>query len=249
MLKAKKADVFISNGLELEASWESSIIEGSRNPKIKVGADGYLDASKGIHPLEIPQVVDRSMGDIHPLGNPHYLLDPMNAKIVAHNVAERLSKISPTQAEHFQKNLAEFNQRIDRKLAEWKSKVTAYNGEKIITYHKTWNYFASRFGLKIAGQLEPKPGIPPSASHLEEVIQIIKDNGVKVILQENFYNDDAARFVAERTGVHIIKAPISVGGAKEASDYFSLLDTIVEMITKGFSPARDLSREAAGRAQ
>lgn len=235
MLKARKADFFISNGLELEVGWESSIIEGSRNPKIKVGTDGHLDASKGIQPLEIPQMVDRSMGDIHPLGNPHYLLDPINAKIVARNITERLSKIFPTQAEYFQQNLLEFDQKIDQKLMKWQDKLVSYKGEKVIAYHKTWSYFAPRFGLEIAGQLEPKPGIPSSASHLEEVIQIIKDNEVKVILQENIYNDGAARFVAERTGAYVVKAPISVTGTKEASDYFALIDTIVEMIAKGFS--------------
>lgn len=249
MLKARKAELFIRNGLELEVTWESSIIEGSRNPKIKVGTPGHLDASKGVQPLEIPQMVDRSMGDIHAFGNPHYMLDPINAKIVAGNIAEKLSALSPTQAEYFQENLSEFNKKIDQKMSEWQGKLAPYRGEKIITYHKTWSYFASRFGLEIVSQLEVKPGIPPSASHLEEVINLIKSNKVKIILQENIYNDDAARFVAERTSAKVIKAPISVGGTKDTGDYFALMDTIIEMVAKGFSPARDFSREAAGRAK
>lgn len=249
MLKAKKADLFISNGLELEVGWESSIIEGSRNSKIKVGTPGHLDASKGIQPLEIPHMVDRSMGDIHAFGNPHYMLDPLNAKIVAGNIAEKLSALSPTQAEYFQQNLSEFNKKIDQKILDWQGKLAPYKGEKIITYHKTWSYFASRFGLEIASQLEVKPGIPPSAGHLEEVINLIKGNKIKIILHENIYNDDAARFVAERTSAKVIKAPISVGGTNGADDYFALMDTIIEMVAEGFSPARDFSREAAGRAR
>ena len=223
MLKAKKADLFISNGLELEVGWESSIIEGSRNPKIKVGTLGHLDASRGIEPRDIPQMVDRSMGDVHALGNPHYLLDPVNAKVVASHIAERLSALSPAQAGYFQENLSAFDREVDERMLEWQSKLAPYKGEGIITYHKSWSYFAARFGFKIAGQLEAKPGIPPSASHLQEVIELIKSDKIKVILHESLYRPDAAMFVAKRTGVNIIKAPISVGAFKEAGDYFTLI--------------------------
>ncbi|MCB9772672.1 MAG: metal ABC transporter substrate-binding protein [Candidatus Omnitrophica bacterium] len=235
MLKARKADLFISNGLELEVSWESSIIEGSRNSKIKVGAPGYLDASRGIQPLEIPQMVDRSSGDIHVFGNPHYILDPINAKIVARNIAEALSALLPQQYEYFQQNLFEFNKKVDQKMSVWRGKLMPYDGERIITYHKTWSYFAARFGLKIVSQLETKPGIPPSANHLREIIELIKNNKIKVILQENLYSDDAAKFVAKRADVHIVKAPTSVGAIREAGDYFTLIDIIVDRVVGGFS--------------
>ena len=132
MLKVRGADLFIRNGLELEAGWESLIIEGSRNPKIKVGSSGHLDASKGIQPLEIPETVDRSMGDIHPSGNPHYWLDPLNAGIIAANITGRLSELSPAQTAYYERNLAEFNQKLDQKMAEWSGALAPLRGEKII---------------------------------------------------------------------------------------------------------------------
>lgn len=238
MIKARKADLFIKNGLGLEVTWVGLIIEGSRNAKIKPGNRGHLDASKGISPLDIPsQKIDRSMGDIHLFGNPHYWLDPLNAKIMAFNIAERLTKLSPENSDYFQENLVRFNAKIDTKMKEWKVKLAPYHGEPIVTYHKSWSYFVKRFGFKVAVELEPKPGILPSPSHLKEVIDIIKQDNVKVILNEIFYSEKAAKFVAGTTGASVVIVPNSVGGTEEAKNYFNLIDTIVERIVQGFKNA------------
>ncbi|HRZ87622.1 MAG TPA: metal ABC transporter substrate-binding protein, partial [bacterium] len=148
MLKAKKADLFIRVGLELEIGYEELIIDGSRNPKIRIGQPGHLDASDGVPLLEVPttQQVDRSMGDVHPMGNPHYWLDPLNAKIVAANIAKRLSELSPENAGYFRENLAAFNAKIDGKMAGWNAAMAPFRGQKVAIYHRSWPYFFNRFG-------------------------------------------------------------------------------------------------------
>ncbi|MBI5374486.1 MAG: zinc ABC transporter substrate-binding protein [Candidatus Schekmanbacteria bacterium] len=267
MIKAKRADLFIKVGLELEIGWESLIIEGSRNPKIQPGAQGNLDVSEGVMRLQVPTgKIDRSMGDIHPCGNPHYWTDPLNGKIIAKNITNRLCSIYPSDAPYFQKNLSLFNSRIDEalfgkkltdkvggeklsdllaggkfyefiksnnlqgELGGWMAEVMPFQNAKIVTYHNSWPYFASRFGLHIIDQLEPKPGIPPGPTHINEVIEQMKSGNVKVILMEPFYADKPAKLVAEKTGAKIVVAPNSVGGSDKAKDYVSLIDAILQSI-------------------
>ncbi|MFA4981437.1 MAG: metal ABC transporter substrate-binding protein [Candidatus Omnitrophota bacterium] len=236
MMKAKNADLFIRIGLELEIGYEELIIDGSRNQKIRIGNPGHLDASEGVYLLEVPTTakVDRSMGDVHPMGNPHYWLDPENARIVARNIAGRLSEILPENDGYFKENLKAFDKKMDEKTAEWNRKMAPFKGKKIAIYHRSWPYFADRFGLVIACELEPKPGIPPSPGHLKEVIDIMKRDNVKIILMEVFYDEKPAQFVAAQTGAEVVVVPNSVGGTKDAKDYFSLIDTIVEKIAAGF---------------
>lgn len=234
MIKAKNADLFIRVGLEMEIGYEDLIIDGSRNPGIRIGGPGHLDASEGVSLLEVPTArVDRSMGDVHPMGNPHYWLDPENMKIAAANIANRLSELSPSDSAYFNDNLAAFSSKLDAKTEEWQEKLRPFKGRKIAVYHRSWPYFADRFGLIVACELEPKPGIPPSPKHLKEVIDVIKRDGVNVILMEVFYDEKPARFVAGHTGAKVVIVPNSVGGTEEARDYFSLMDTIVDRLAEG----------------
>jgi len=235
MMKAKNADLFMVIGLELEIGYEELIINGSRNQRIRIGQPGYLDVSEGVSLLEVPTTtkIDRSMGDVHPMGNPHYWLDPENVKIVAYNIANRLSKLSPGNAQYFQGNLISFDKKIDEKMTEWNKKMAPFKGRKIAIYHRSWPYFVDRFGLVIACELEPKPGIPPSPAHLKEVIDIMKRDKVSVILMEVFYDEKPAQFVAGQTSAKVIVVPNSVGGTKEAKDYFSLVDMIIDKLVEG----------------
>ena len=234
MMKAKTANLFVRIGLELEIGYEGLIIDGSRNQKVRPGQPGHLDASEGISPLELPIAkIDRSMGDVHPMGNPHYWLDPENAKIIARNIANRLSELSPQNAGYFSKNLDNFNQKINNKMVEWKERLAPFEEDKIAVYHRSWPYFADRFGLVVACELEPKPGIPPSPGHLKDVIDIMKRDNVKIILMEVFYDEKPAHFVAGQTGAKVIVVPNSVGGTKDAKDYFGLMDTIVDKLVEG----------------
>ena len=239
MMKAKNADLFMVIGLELEIGYEELIINGSRNQRIRIGQPGYLDVSEGVSLLEVPTTtkIDRSMGDVHPMGNPHYWLDPENVKMVAYNIAKRLSELSPGNAPYFQENLASFNKKMDEKMAEWNKKMEPFKGRKIAIYHRSWPYFVDRFGLVIACELEPKPGIPPSPTHLKEVIDIMKRDKVGVILMEVFYDEKPAQFVASQTGAKVIVVPNSVGGTKDANDYFSLMDTIINKLADAFNSA------------
>lgn len=232
MMKAKKADLFIRVGLEMEIGYEQLILDGSRNSRIRLGQPGHLDASAGVPLLGVPTgPVDRSMGDVHPMGNPHYWLDPLNAKIVAADIAGRLSALSPENAEYFKANLAAFDKRIDEKLPEWTAKMAPFKGAKVAIYHRSWPYFFNRFGLIDACELEPKPGIPPSPGHLADVIEIMKRDKIKLILIEVFYDDMAAKYVAGKTGSKVLVVPNSVGGNEGAKDYFSLIDTLVDKIS------------------
>ena len=239
MMKAKNADLFMVIGLELEIGYEELIINGSRNQRIRIGQQGYLDVSEGVSLLEVPTTtkIDRSMGDVHPMGNPHYWLDPENVKMVAYNIAKRLSELSPGNAPYFQENLASFNRKMDEKMAEWNKKMEPFKGRKIAIYHRSWPYFVNRFGLVVACELEPKPGIPPSPTHLKEVIDIMKRDKVGVILMEVFYDEKPAQFVASQTGAKVIVVPNSVGGTKEANDYIGLMDTIVNKLADAFNSA------------
>ena len=237
MMKAKNADLFIRVGLELEIGYEELIIDGSRNQKIRISHPGHLDVSEGVSLLEVPTTtkVDRSMGDVHPMGNPHYWLDPENARIVARNITNRLSGFSPENTGYFQENLKVFDKKMDEKMAEWNKKMAPFRGKKIAIYHRSWPYFADRFGLIVACELEPKPGIPPSPAHLKEVIDIMKRDKIKVILMEVFYDEKPAQFVAAETGAKVVIVPNSVGGTKEAKDYFCLMDTIIDSLVGALS--------------
>jgi len=237
MMKAKKADLFIRIGLELEIGYESLILEGSRNRNIQVGRTGHLDASEGIDALEVLGKVDRSMGDVHPHGNPHYWLDPLNAKIIASNVKAKLAELSPEDEAYFQVNLSRFHQQIDSKMEEWTTQLAPYYDEKIATYHRSWIYFAERFGFEAACELEPKPGVPPSPGHLKRIIDVVRRDKIKIILNENFYSSKPAEFVAGETGAQVVILPVSVGGDQEATDYLTLIETIVKRIIQGFEDA------------
>ena len=264
MMIARDADLWIAVGMELEIAWEGLLIDGSRNPRIRTTTKGYLDASLEVMRLEVPQQkVTREMGDVHPLGNPHYWLDPFNMRIVAKSIADRLAELDPAGAVDYRRNAKTFQEELDRrmfgpdlvrevggdtlwvqelkgrlpeflaerrpaaKLAGWRGRLQPFQGRKILTYHRSWVYLAQRFGLIIAAELEPRPGVPPSPAHLAKVVDRARAEGVKVILQEPFYERKASAFVAARTGATVLVCADSVGGEKEAADYFSLIDMIV----------------------
>lgn len=274
MVLAGKADLWIRVGLELEIGYENLIIDGSRNTKIRVGTPGHLDAATGVVRLEVPTgKIDRSMGDIHPQGNPHYWLDPLNARIVAKNIAGRLAQLDPANATYYAERLKAFQGRLDEAMfgpkllaeaakaaggadqggaklwamtlkGELDGFVAAHGGDailggwmgamrplrdtKILTYHRSWTYFANRFGLQVAAELEPKPGIEPSPGHLADVVKIIERDKVRFLLMEPFYSRQAPDFLAGKTGIAVVQVANSVGGQPEATDYIALIDLIVK---------------------
>ncbi len=231
MVKLQKADLLVVVGLDLEIGYIQPLIDGSRNPKIRKGSTGYVDASAGCEILQIPTVkVERSMGDIHIYGNPHYWLDPANGKVIAKNIAVALSRVDPINAGFYAENAKSFGKRIDKKLEEWKKKLAPYKGTEIITFHNSWPNFARRFEIVVAGHIEPKPGIPPTPSHTVSVISTIKEKGIKVIVVEPYFDKKAPNAIASKTGAKVLVLPTSVGGVQGTDDYFALFDYIVSQL-------------------
>ena len=236
MMKAKKADLWIRVGMELEIGYEGLILQGSRNPRIQINMPGHLDVSEGILKLEVPtEKVDRSMGDVHPLGNPHYWLDPYNGKIIAKNICQRLKQLDAEHAGDYNRNLAAFLSKLDNAMAGWVAKLKPFEHSKIVTYHRSWPYFANRFNLDVVAELEPKPGIPPGPGHILEVINTMKSEKAKVILMEPFYNRDDAEAVANKTGAKVVVVPNAVN--EQVKDYIAMLDNIVTHLSDALSEA------------
>jgi zinc/manganese transport system substrate-binding protein len=225
MLKLRKADLVIKIGLDLE-KWLPQLIDGSRNDKLKL-----IDLSLDINKKEVPATkVDASQGDVHPYGNPHYWLDPENVKIMADEIYNALTGESPQNADYFRKNLENFKTQLDSKLKEWTNKISGLKQKNIITFHKSWIYFNDRFGLNEIGNVEPKPGIPPTPSHDAEIIQLIKNGKIKVIMMENYYSDSAPKHISEITGIKVLKVPNAVYGIEGIDSYIKLMDYIINQL-------------------
>jgi ABC-type Zn uptake system ZnuABC Zn-binding protein ZnuA len=222
MLKIRKADIMFEIGLGLEL-WAPQLIDGSRNAELKV-----VDLSERIEKKDIPAgKTDASQGDIHPYGNPHYWLDPDNAKIMAQQILDALSVQDPANADYYNSNYIKYVKSLDAKIIEWENKMREVKGKPLIFFHASWVYFADHFGLKIAGYVEPKPGIPPTPSHNAEIINIIKKNKIKLIVMENYYSDNAPGQISTATGVKVIKVPVAVFGMEGIDGYIEMMDYIV----------------------
>ena len=230
-----RADVLIEGGAELELGWLPPLLENSRNPKIAAGAPGRIVASQGIHMLEIPLTFDRSKGDVHALGNPHFLIDPVNVKIIAANIADHLAQVDPKSAALYKANLAKFDAKLDEKFAQWQQQLAPYRGAKVVTYHKDFPYLAERFHLEIVDNLEPKPGIAPSPAHLTKVIEEMKAAQARVILVQPYQNRRTAETVARQTNAIVVTIPQQPGARKEDSTYFAMMDYMVTTLADAFS--------------
>ena len=233
-----RADVLVEGGAELEMGWLPPLLESARNSRIAAGAPGHIVASKGIHMLEIPTSFDRAKGDVHSMGNPHFLVDPLNAKIVAGEIADHLSQVDPRSAALYAANLRKFNASIDARLAEWLKLLAPYKGAKIVTYHKDFPYLGERFGLNIVETLEPKPGIAPSPAHLADVITLMRTQRVHVILVQPFQNRRTAETVARQTGASVLDVSQQPGAFRNTDSYLDLMDNMIRTIANALQEAR-----------
>src|SRR5436309_8014461 len=230
ILKLQKADILILVGRELEIGWLPPLIQQSRNSKIQVGANGYLDASLKARILEIPQgQVTRAEGDVHPLGNPHYWLDPENGKIIAQEIFDALTRFRPNDRAYFEQRLNDFVNRLNEAEKRWAAMMAPYKGTKMVTYHRSFPNFADRFGLDIVGYVEPKPGIPPTPQHTLDLINQMKRDNVKLVLVEPYFDLKTPNAIGRETGAEVLVMPPSVGGVQEKgvnviTDYFKLFD-------------------------
>jgi ABC-type Zn uptake system ZnuABC Zn-binding protein ZnuA len=229
----RNAELLEAVGLELEIGWLPPLLDQSRNPNIRPGTKGYLDVSHGVEILDRPTVVNRSMGDVHPLGNPHFWLDPANAVRIAIQIEQKLAELRPADAPYFAQRLNAFKIRINDANKRWLAVMAPYRGAKVVTYHRSWPNFAKHFGLDVVDYVEPKPGVPPSPSHTFELINLMKAQHVKAILMEPYFDAKTPQSIAERTGAKLVVLYPSVGGAKSGTDdYFQLFDTNVANLVK-----------------
>lgn len=229
--RLNKADALVEGGAELEVGWLPPLLEGSRNPRIATGAPGRIACNEGVHMLEVPTSLDRSKGDIHAAGNPHYLMDPANAKIVATHIADAFTKLDSAAAEVYRANLKRFGDTVDARLHDWVKALSPFKGQRIVSYHNSWPYFAERFGLKIDLFLEPKPGIPPTPAHLAGVIAKMKEEKVRVIFVEPFLNRKTAETVARNAGATALDVTQCPGGVKGTEGgYVQLFDYLVNSL-------------------
>jgi zinc/manganese transport system substrate-binding protein len=232
----QNADVFVSTGLELDNGWLPLVLPGSRNPKIQPGKPGFVDASEGVEVLEKPSgTVSRAEGDVHPLGNPHYYADPKNLEVVADHLAEVFARLDPGNATDYSANARAFDERMEESLARWEKELAPYKGAPVVTYHKNFVYFADRFGLKLFGNIEPKPGIPPSPRQIADLAESMKQAGVRVVLYQPYYDADASHKVAAKAGGVAVEIATEVGGVPEAKDVFSKFDVLVSSLVDAFS--------------
>ena len=230
IVKLNHADVLIEGGAELESGWLSPLLDGARNAKLESGKPGVIIGSQGISLLEVPNTLDRSQGDVHAAGNPHFMSDPANGKIAAAHIAEVFSQLDPQSKETFQANLKSFNDRLDAKMAEWQKLLTPVKGKDVVSYHNYWAYFAKRFDVRMEIYLEPKPGIPPTPAHLATVISEMKAKNAKVIVVQPYQNRKTAETVASHTGAVVVDFPSFPGGSKETQGYIEWIDSLVKTV-------------------
>ncbi len=241
VLKMKKADVLVHQGLDLEA-WRGPLIDAAGNPLFLGEGDFSIDVSKGISLLEVPSSLSRVQGDIHFYGNPHYTVDPENIKIIATNIAQGLAKAFPENANYFRKNEKVFNQKLDDKIKDWNRRMAPYKGTPIVTYHRSWSYFAKRFDFIVVGEVEPKPGIPPTAKHIAELTRVMKEKNVKVIIKETYRESQTPNKIAEATGAQVLTLVQDVGEVKEAHDYSSMIEHDIQLLENALGQKKENGR-------
>jgi zinc/manganese transport system substrate-binding protein len=239
LLKLRQADLLIAVGLQLEIGWLPPLITQSGNPKIQIGGPGYLDASQFAEILEIPQgSVTRAEGDVHPMGNPHYWLDPDNGRRIARGIATKLADMDPANGAYFHQRFQDFEKRLLAAEQKWDAEMKPYRGRKVVTYHRSLPNFAKHFGLDVIGYVEPRPGIPPTPSHTLELIQLMKRENCKIVMVEPYFDLKTPQSIARETGAQVVVYLPSVGGEKQVTNYFELFDYDVALLTKAFQSTK-----------
>ena len=230
--RARNADLLICSGSELEIGWVPLLLTSSGNDRIQPGSRGYLEASQFVVKIEIPKVIDRALGDIHPAGNPHIHLDPRNIAKVAEVLAGRLAEIDPANASEYQKRADAFRQRWGAAIERWTQQAAPLRNVRLVVYHKDFSYFVNWTGMREVGSLEPKPGIPPTPSHLAQLVEQMKRSPAKVIVYSPYNNPKAAEFLSQQANIPAVMMPFTVGGTDAAKDLFGLFDDTIQRLLK-----------------
>jgi zinc/manganese transport system substrate-binding protein len=234
MVKVRRADLLVTNGLELD-QWAELVVQGANNPKVIPSAPGRVDASAGILVLDVPRVrIDRSMGDVHPSGNPHYTVDPGMAPAITANILEGLVRVAPQHRAAFDRNREQFLARLGEAMVRWSATLAPFKGSKVIVDHNMWPYFLTRFGLVQAGSIEERPGIPATPSHLTKLIAYMKEDKIKVIMAVQWADYKLAEFVAQEAGANVVLVANGVGALKGTDTYLDTIDYNVKAVAQAF---------------
>jgi zinc/manganese transport system substrate-binding protein len=228
--RIRSADLLVCSGSELEIGWIPLLLTQSGNSKIQLGSPGYFEASQYVTKLEVPKVIDRALGDIHPGGNPHVHTDPRNIAKVAAALEDRLAQLDPGNADTYRSRGKSFLGRWQAATARWEKEATPLKGVPVVVYHKDFSYFINWAGMREAGSLEPKPGIPPTPSHLAELVDQMKSSPAKVIVYSPYNSSQAAEFLSSRSGIPTVMVPFTVGGTDKAKDLFGLFDDTIQRL-------------------
>jgi len=225
-----RADLMVLVWLDCEHAFLPALLEASKNPRIQPGKPGYVDCSDGISPMDTPKSTDHSEGDVHPYGNPHYMLDPERAKTAVQNIYKALAAGFPEYEADFTRNRDAYLARIDAKIAEWRTEAAPLKGTEFVSYHEHWPYFAERFGLKCFGTIELKPGIDPTPRHIEQLIIGMKAGHVSIVVREPQFPEKVPALIARQTGAKLVKLPIMPGGVPHTDTYIEMMDYIIHTL-------------------
>ena len=231
-VRLNRADAVVLLGLEAEHAFLPALLEAARNPKILRDAPGYIDCSTYITPLEAPNRIDRALGDQHPMGNPHYNVDPVMGKDAARAIADGLSRLRPEHETDFKKNLAAFEEKLDAAIARWEREAAPLRGKKLVSYHPDLIYFAERFGMEPVGTIEIRAGVDPTPGHIADLEERMRREKVDLVVRELHYPAGLAETVARATGAKLVELPVMVGGVPEAKDYISFIDYDLQTMLK-----------------
>jgi ABC-type Zn uptake system ZnuABC Zn-binding protein ZnuA len=227
-----RADLLLEVGFEMEHAFLPALLEASKNPRIQRDRSGYVDCSQGIVPLDVPKTTEHYAGDVHPYGNPHYMLDPVLAETAIKNIYNALVEFAPQYQAEFTRNRDAYLTALNAKIAEWEKEAKPLKGVKFISYHEEWNYFAARFGMKYFGTVELRPGIDPTPRHIEELTAAMKAEHVPIVVREPQFPEKVPKRIAEQTGATMITLPIMPGGVQQTETYIKMMDYIVHtMVT------------------
>jgi len=232
----RRADLVVCTGAELEIGWLPVLMARGGNPRVKPGTDGYFEAANFVTMLGVPQHLDRAEGDIHPRGNPHIQLDPHNIERIAPALSDRLAKLDPANAADYGKRLEDFKQRWQAAMQRWETQGASLRGMPIVVHHESWAYLNRWLGLNQIGTLEPKPGVPPSSSHLAELLETLKAPPAKAVIRAPYQDPRASEWLSKQVpGLVMIEMPFTVGGNAQATDLFGLFDSSIALL-KGAQP-------------
>jgi zinc/manganese transport system substrate-binding protein len=228
--KVRNADLIVCSGAQLEIGWLPALLQKANNRNVMPGSDGNFEASMFVERLEATGNVDRAQGDIHPQGNPHVQTSPHNIRLIAGALAERMVQLDSANADAYRSGLANFTSRWDEAIEKWENRAAPLQGKRVITHHKSWVYLERWLGLQEVGNLEPIPGLPPTAGHLSQLVKRFSNNGADVIVRSPYQDDRASEWLEDRAGIPAVVLPLTVGGTEEATDLFSWFDDIIDRL-------------------